>query len=154
LASFGKVKDAHAGHTDYYKYKGETQLPKGGENNTTKAKDEMQVSFSSIRFIAKPLYAKKKTNEKNIRNINCNFNQVKQDSSKWVNSKGFVTGKFSWQAGFGAFSYSKSEVPKVINYIKNQEQHHKTITFQDEYLKLLKELNIDYDDRFIFKSVQ
>src|SRR5690606_31677876 len=79
---------------------------------------------------------------------------VKQDSSKWINSKKFVNGKFSWQAGFGAFSYSKQEVPNVINYIKNQEQHHKTITFQDEYLQLLKEFNMDYDDRFIFKSVQ
>jgi hypothetical protein len=124
---------------------------------TTQQKLKMKCKYLFPLYVSLPsryTQKKKKTNEKNIRNINCNFNQVKQDSSKWVNSKGFVTGKFSWQAGFGAFSYSKSEVPKVINYIKNQEQHHKTITFQDEYLKLLKELNIDYDDRFIFKSVQ
>jgi len=80
--------------------------------------------------------------------------QVKQDSSKWINSKGFVNRKFSWQAGYGAFSYSKLEVPNVINYIKNQEHHHKTITFQDEYLKLLKEFNIEFDERYILKSVQ
>ena len=80
--------------------------------------------------------------------------QVKQDSSKWINSKGFLNGKFSWQAGYGAFSYSKSEVPNVINYIKNQEQHHKTVTFQDEYLQLLKEFNIEFDERYILKSVQ
>lgn len=80
--------------------------------------------------------------------------QVKQDSSKWINNKNFVIGKFSWQAGFGAFSYSKSEVPNVINYIKNQELHHKSKTFQDEYLQLLKEFNIEFDERYILKSVQ
>ena len=79
--------------------------------------------------------------------------QVKQDSSKWINSKGFVNGKFSWQAGFGAFSYAKSDISNVINYIKNQEQHHKSITFQNEYLHLLKEFNIEYDERHILKSV-
>ncbi len=51
--------------------------------------------------------------------------QVKQDSSKWINKQGLVNGKFSWQSGFGAFSYSKSEVPKIIRYIKNQEEHHR-----------------------------
>ncbi len=79
--------------------------------------------------------------------------QVKQDSSKWINKQGFVNSKFSWQSGYGAFSYSKSEVPKIINYIKNQEEHHKKIAFQDEYLKLLKDFNVDYDARYILKSV-
>ncbi len=80
--------------------------------------------------------------------------QVKQDSSKWINNKGFVNGKFSWQSGYGAFSYSKSELPSVINYIKNQEEHHKKVTFQDEYLRLLKDFNIEFDERYIFKPVQ
>jgi REP element-mobilizing transposase RayT len=79
--------------------------------------------------------------------------QVKQDSSKWINSKGFVNGKFSWQAGYGAFSYSKSQIPNVINYIKNQEIHHKTKTFTNEYLELLHEFKIDYDERYILKSI-
>ena len=79
--------------------------------------------------------------------------QVKQDSSKWINNKGFVDGKFSWQAGFGAFSYSKSDIQNVINYIKNQEQHHKTVTFKEEYLRLLKEFNIEFDERYILKSI-
>lgn len=79
--------------------------------------------------------------------------QVKQDSLRWINNKGFLKEKFSWQAGYGAFSYSKSEVSNVVNYIKNQEQHHKTITFQVEYLQLLKDFNMDYDERYILKSV-
>ena len=77
--------------------------------------------------------------------------EVKQDSSKWINKKGFVNGKFSWQVGFGAFSYAKSELPNVINYIKNQEEHHKIETFQDEYLRFLKEFEIEFDDRYILK---
>ncbi len=80
--------------------------------------------------------------------------QIKQDSSKWINNKNFVNGKFSWQSGYGAFSYSKSDVPKVINYIKNQELHHKSITFQEEYIQILKELNMEVDERYILRSVQ
>lgn len=80
--------------------------------------------------------------------------QIKQDSSKWINNKKFVNGKFSWQSGYGAFSYSKSDIPKVVNYIKNQELHHKSKTFQEEYLQLLKELDMDFDERYILKSVQ
>jgi REP element-mobilizing transposase RayT len=79
--------------------------------------------------------------------------QIKQDSSKWINSKDLINGKFSWQAGFGAFSYSKSDLPRVINYIKNQELHHQKLTFQEEYLKLLKEFNVEFDQRYILKSV-
>lgn len=79
--------------------------------------------------------------------------QVKQDSSKWINNKGYVNGKFSWQAGYGAFSYSKAEVPNVINYIKNQEKHHKSINFQDEYLRLLKEFNVEFNERYILKPI-
>lgn len=80
--------------------------------------------------------------------------QVKQDSSKWINVKGFLNGKFAWQAGFGAFSYSKSELSNVNNYIKNQEIHHRSKTFQEEYLELLKEFNIEFDERYILKYIQ
>ena len=76
---------------------------------------------------------------------------VKRDSSKWINEKGLVKTKFSWQAGFGAFSYSKSHVPRVIKYIQNQEEHHKTKTFTEEYVELLKTFEVDYDERYIFK---
>ena len=80
--------------------------------------------------------------------------QIKQDSSKWINTKGFINGKFSWQAGYGAFSYAKSQLPNVINYIKNQEEHHRTKTFSDEYLQLLQEFKIDFDERYVFKPIQ
>ncbi len=79
--------------------------------------------------------------------------KVKQDSSKWINNKGFIKVRFSWQAGFGAFSYSKSHIPRVINYIKNQENHHKKISFIDEYLDLLNEFEINFDKQYIFKPI-
>lgn len=80
--------------------------------------------------------------------------QVKQDSSKWINQKGLVNGKFAWQAGYGAFSYSKNDVPKVVNYIKNQEEHHKSKTFNEEYLELLKDFEIDFDERYLFHPIE
>lgn len=79
---------------------------------------------------------------------------VKGNSSKWINEKGFVKGRFSWQEGYGGFSYSKSQVPTVINYINNQEVHHKRKTFLEEYMEFLKEFEVDWDERYIFKPVE
>ncbi len=78
---------------------------------------------------------------------------IKGDSSKWINEKKLVVGKFSWQEGYGAFSYSKSHVDNVINYIKNQEEHHKKENFVDEYLNFLKKFEIDYNEAYIFKPI-
>lgn len=77
---------------------------------------------------------------------------VKGSSSKWINDKKLLNVKFEWQEGYGAFSYSKSHVQNVINYIKKQEQHHAKQTFQDEYLEFLKKFDIEYDERYIFKE--
>jgi REP element-mobilizing transposase RayT len=79
---------------------------------------------------------------------------IKGDSSKWINQKRLVSGRFSWQEGFGGFSYSKSHVDSVIDYIKNQEVHHRKRTFIEEYQELLKKFEIDYDERYIFKPVE
>lgn len=79
---------------------------------------------------------------------------VKADSSKWINERGFVRGKFSWQEGYGAFSYSKSHVNKVIDYIRNQEEHHHKKTFIEEYTELLKKFEVDYDEQYVFKPVE
>ena len=77
---------------------------------------------------------------------------IKANSSKFINSKGWVAGKFEWQAGFGAFSYSQSHVDEVAAYIKGQEKHHERRTFQEEYVAFLKFFNVDYDERYIFHS--
>ncbi len=78
---------------------------------------------------------------------------IKGSSSKWINEKKLIAVKFSWQEGYGAFSYSKSELPTVINYIEKQQEHHGRKTFVEEYRELLKEFDIDYDDKYIFKPV-
>jgi len=79
---------------------------------------------------------------------------VKRSSSLWINDKRFVMGKFSWQEGFGAFSYGKSQIPNVAAYIENQENHHKKRNFMEEYLELLKLFEIEYDERYVFKPIE
>ena len=78
---------------------------------------------------------------------------VKGDSSKWINEKGFLRNKFSWQEGYGGFSYSKSQVPQVIKYIINQEEHHRKKTFIEEYIDFLDAFGVEYDRQYIFKEV-
>ena len=76
---------------------------------------------------------------------------VKASSSKWINEQGFIKGKFQWQSGYGAFSYSRSQRDKVINYIMSQEEHHKIKTFKDEYLKMLSDFEVEYDEKYLFE---
>lgn len=79
---------------------------------------------------------------------------MKQDSSRWINQKGFVRGRFSWQEGYGAFSYSKGDVPRVVDYIKNQEEHHRHKSFQQEYLEVLREFEVQHDEQYVFKPIE
>jgi putative transposase len=76
---------------------------------------------------------------------------LKATSSKWINNQNFLKGNFSWQEGYGAFSYSKSQRDTVIKYIMNQENHHKEKTFREEYLELLKKFNIQFDHQYLFE---
>lgn len=76
---------------------------------------------------------------------------VKSISSGFINDKRFVKGKFSWQHGFGAFSYSQSHIDKVVKYVLNQEEHHKKKTFREEYIGLLEKFNVEYDPKYIFE---
>jgi len=78
---------------------------------------------------------------------------IKGGSSKWINLKKFLKIKFEWQEGYGAFSYSKSQIINIIQYIKNQEIHHKAKSFREEYLEILKEFEIDYNENYIFKEL-
>ena len=79
---------------------------------------------------------------------------IKASSSKWINEKGLVKGKFQWQEGFGAFSYAQSQLDTVIAYINNQEQHHKKKTFRDEYLELLQKFDVGYDEKYLFEWIE
>jgi REP element-mobilizing transposase RayT len=76
---------------------------------------------------------------------------VKTGSSSLVNANRWVKGKFRWQEGFGAFSYSRSQIARVAQYIESQEAHHAKVTFRTEYLTLLRKFDIAFDDRYVFK---
>ena len=77
---------------------------------------------------------------------------IKANSSKFINTKRWVAGRFEWQAGFAAFSYSHSQLDDVVRYIKNQETHHSRQTFREEYLSFLKRFNVPYNPKYVFDS--
>ena len=80
--------------------------------------------------------------------------EVKVKSNEFINSKKWIKGKFSWQEGYGVFSYSHSQVDAVIKYVLNQEAHHRRRSFKEEYLELLKKFDIAYEDRFLFDFLE
>jgi REP element-mobilizing transposase RayT len=75
---------------------------------------------------------------------------IKANSSKFINEKKWMTGKFRWQEGYGAFSYSHSQIDNVIQYINRQDEHHKQIRFREEYQKYLEEFEVEYDPTYLF----
>ncbi|MBV8482837.1 MAG: IS200/IS605 family transposase [Verrucomicrobia bacterium] len=77
----------------------------------------------------------------------------KAGSSGFINDRRWVLGRFSWQEGFGAFSYSHSQLGAVIRYIQNQQEHHRHTTFQEEYLEFLERFNVPHDERYTFRPV-
>ena len=79
--------------------------------------------------------------------------EVKSSSSNLINNKRLVSGRFSWQEGFGGFSYSRSQIGAVVRYIENQEAHHARHSFKHEYLVLLRKFDIAFDERYVFKWI-
>jgi REP element-mobilizing transposase RayT len=75
---------------------------------------------------------------------------IKASSSKFINTTNWIKGRFSWQEGFGAFSYSKSQVNNVVSYISGQEAHHKSFSFREEYLAILEKFDIPHNDKYLF----
>jgi putative transposase len=76
--------------------------------------------------------------------------EIKKQSSKWVKTKGPAYSNFYWQDGYGIFSVNPSEIDTVVNYITNQEAHHKKLSFQDEFRAFLKKYKVDYDERYVW----
>ncbi len=79
---------------------------------------------------------------------------IKGSSSKWINENKFAHGKFEWQAGYGAFTYSHSQISRVLEYIQNQEVHHKANSFKEEYANFLKAFEISYNENYLFTDVE
>jgi putative transposase len=78
---------------------------------------------------------------------------VKNNTSNFINDKKFVPVKFSWQEGYGAFSYSHSQIDNVYQYILNQEEHHRKRTFKEEYLDFLEKFEIEHDEKYLFEWI-
>jgi REP element-mobilizing transposase RayT len=79
---------------------------------------------------------------------------IKNNSSKFINDNKWLRGKFAWQEGYGVFSYSHSQIENVYNYILNQEEHHKKRSFKEEYLELLKKIEIEYNQKYLFDWIE
>lgn len=79
--------------------------------------------------------------------------EVKRCSTNFINEQKWLRVKFNWQEGFGAFSYSRSQLDRVIDYIRNQELHHKRKSFREEYIEMLKKFDVAYDEKYIFEDV-
>ncbi len=79
---------------------------------------------------------------------------IKAYSSRFINEKQWIKGKFSWQEGYGAFSYGHSQLDTVIKYIQNQEAHHATKTFKEEYLEFLAKFEVEYDEKYLFEWIE
>jgi hypothetical protein len=80
--------------------------------------------------------------------------EIKAGSSKFINEKRWVRGKFHWQEGFGAFSYGHSQLDQIIRYIQNQERHHQQNSFKNEYLTLLRKFHIAFEDKYVFDFIE
>lgn len=76
--------------------------------------------------------------------------ELKRSSTNFINNNDWLPSKFQWQTGFGGYSYSRSQIDFVINYIKNQKEHHKKRTFREEYMKFLKDYDINFNPDFLF----
>lgn len=77
--------------------------------------------------------------------------EIKKSSNDFIKEKKLSKYKFNWQEGFGAFSYSHSQLTDVIQYINNQKQHHKKKTFKEEYMDFLKKFEVEYDEQYLFE---
>ena len=77
--------------------------------------------------------------------------EIKADSTNFINKKRWVRGRFSWQEGYGAFSYGQSQLNRIIRYIQNQEKHHSRRSFRTEYLTLLRKFDIAFEEKIHFR---
>lgn len=79
---------------------------------------------------------------------------IKNNSTSFINQQDWMVEKFSWQNGFGAFSYGNSQIESVFNYIKNQEEHHKTKTFREEFIRFLEKFEVDFEEKYLPPQIE
>ena len=87
-------------------------------------------------------------------NISELIRDIKNNSSNFINDQKYIKGKFSWQEGYGAFSYGHSQIETVYQYIANQEEHHKKKTFKEEYIEFLQKFDIEFNEKYLFDWIE
>ena len=80
--------------------------------------------------------------------------EIKVESNEFINNKNWIKGKFSWQEGYGVFSYSHSHIDAVVKYVLNQEKHHQKKTFKQEYHQLLEKFEIPFEEKYLFDFIE
>ncbi len=80
--------------------------------------------------------------------------EIKADSTNFINKERWVRGRFGWQEGYGAFSYGHSQLDRIIRYIQDQEEHHKRRSFKNEYLTLLRRFDIAFEEKYVFEFIE
>lgn len=80
--------------------------------------------------------------------------EIKKSTSEFIKENCFTKFQFNWQEGFGAFSYSSSQIDNVIKYIKNQKEHHRKKTFNEEYIDFLEKFNVEYKKEYLFENIE
>jgi putative transposase len=80
--------------------------------------------------------------------------EIKVEANEFINDKGWVNGRFSWQEGYGVFSYAHSQIATVCNYVANQEIHHQKKTFRQEYVELLHKFEVPFEERYLFEFME
>lgn len=79
--------------------------------------------------------------------------EIKKSTNSWINGNNLTSSKFNWQIGGAGFSYSREHIDRVVNYIANQKEHHKNMTFKEEYIGMLRDHEIEFKDEFLFKWI-
>ena len=80
--------------------------------------------------------------------------EIKVESNEFINSKDWVKGRFSWQEGYGVFSYSHSHIDAVVKYVLNQETHHRKKSFKEEYIELLTKFEVPFEEQYLFSFIE
>ena len=87
---------------------------------------------------------------KPIHRLSDMMQKIKGNSSKWINDQNKLPSKFRWQDGYGAFTVSESQVPTVVKYVKDQKKHHGKLSFQDEFIQILKRHKVEYNEQYLW----
>lgn len=110
----------------------------------------LAIGSSAVNIGGMPDHVHVLTQLSKTHSLSDHIEEIKKRTSKWIKTKGVQYEGFAWQAGYGAFSVSQSQVPVVTEYIRNQKKHHQKLSFQDELRQFLDKYQVDYDEKYLW----